>query len=67
MALSDKAGELELIDLPMLPSLASNSSISECYERDSGSDTADRPGEEATRIPLRTGAEEVGWRMTISI
>ena len=46
VALSDKAGELELIDLPMLPSLASNSSISECYERDSGSDTAERPGEE---------------------
>jgi hypothetical protein len=47
VALSDKAGELELIDLPMLPSLASNSSISECYERVSGSDAAERPGVEA--------------------
>ena len=47
VALSDKAGELELIDLPMLPSLASNSSISECYERVSGSDAAERPGIEA--------------------
>ena len=47
MALSNKAGELELIDLPMLPSLASNSSISECYERVSGSDAAERPEVEA--------------------
>ncbi len=44
VALSDKAGELELIDLPMLPSLASNSSISECYER--GSNAAEGPGDE---------------------
>ncbi len=39
--LSDKIGELELVDLPMLPSLERNSSISQCYERVSGSDAAD--------------------------
>ena len=39
--LSDKIGELELVDLPMLPSLASNSSVSQCYERVSGSDAED--------------------------
>ncbi|CAL5224097.1 g6726 [Coccomyxa viridis] len=39
--LSDKIGELELVDLPMLPSLERNSSVSQCYERVSGSDAAD--------------------------
>ena len=40
--LSDKIGELELVDLPMLPSLERNSSVSQCYERVSGSDAGDR-------------------------
>ena len=42
MRLSDKIGELELVDLPMLPSLERNSSVSQCYERVSGSEAADR-------------------------
>ena len=49
--LSDKIGELELVDLPMLPSLESNSSISQCYERVSGSDA------EGTREPAEPHAE----------
>ena len=49
--LSDKIGELELVDLPMLPSLESNSSISQCYERVSGSDAED------TREPAESHAE----------
>ena len=42
MRLSDKVGELELVDLPMLPSLERNSSVSQCYERVSGSDAEDK-------------------------
>ena len=47
MRLSDKIGELELVDLPMLPSLERNSSVSQCYERVSGSDAEERAGPNA--------------------
>ena len=51
--LSDKIGELELIDLPMLPSLERNSSISECHER--GSEAAEEPGAPPSDVPRRQG------------
>ena len=54
MRLSDKIGELELIDLPMLPSLERNSSISECHER--GSEAAEEQGELPLDASGRQGA-----------
>ena len=55
MRLSDKIGELELIDLPMLPSLERNSSISECHERGSEA-AAEEPGVPPSDVPGRQGA-----------
>ncbi|CAK0731866.1 hypothetical protein CVIRNUC_000053 [Coccomyxa viridis] len=51
--LSDKIGELELIDLPMLPSLERNSSISECHER--GSEAAEEHGTPPSDVSGRQG------------
>ena len=58
--LSDKIGELELVDLPMLPSLESNSSVSQCYERVSGSDAEDRKEDTDLRAELSVNRRREG-------
>ena len=53
---SDKISELELIDLPMLPSLKRNGSVSQCYERVSGSDPAHQQKQKQTDPKADTSA-----------
>lgn len=55
---SDKISELELVDLPMLPSLKNSGSISQCYERVSGSDPAHQQKEKQTDPKADTSADK---------
>lgn len=57
--LSDKIGELELVDLPMLPSLERNSAVSQCYERVETSDPAETPEDSETQASVPAGDSTV--------